>query len=204
MACNRRALRQPIYCRGLFSEVGCQKEPRAHSEGRQQFLATLWVLIRNLIPVVLLPAHLALHRVASGRHLCSSGHWMSLKKSPWKCPWDVEGVVRRQGDERLHPGARASGGTGRRAWLRAMSPQGGGGSSPSSPTKKIPHHRAFHAARRPIRRCPASAALFNDDGGLVRPSSCGRSELEDHLADRPVLHCLVSLGDLIEPVANNR
>src|SRR6266699_2289589 len=89
---------------------------------------------------------------------------MPVGESRRKSNSDVEGVVRRQGDERLHPGARASGGTGRRAWLRAMSPQGGGGSSPPSPTEKIPHHRAFHAARRPSRLCPASAALFNDDG----------------------------------------
>jgi len=56
-------------------------------------LAILWVLIRNLIPVVLLLVCLALHRVGASRHLCSSGHRMSLKKSPWKWRWDVEGLV---------------------------------------------------------------------------------------------------------------
>jgi hypothetical protein len=42
---------------------------------------------------------------------------------------EVEGVAGAR--------TRASGGTGRRAWLRAMSPQGGGGSSPPSPTEGL-------------------------------------------------------------------
>lgn len=54
----------------------------------------------------------------------------------------VEGVVGRQGRRAPASGAWASGGTGRRAWLRAMSPQGGGGSSPPSPTKNILARRA--------------------------------------------------------------
>jgi hypothetical protein len=58
-------------------------------------------LIRNLISDSLLLVCLTSHRVAPGRHLCRSAYWMPLKKTWWKWRWDVEGVVQRQGEERL-------------------------------------------------------------------------------------------------------
>jgi hypothetical protein len=60
------------------------------------------ILIRNLILVDFPLVRFALHRVALSRHLCRSGYWVSLKTGWWNRRGDVEGVVRLQGDERLH------------------------------------------------------------------------------------------------------
>jgi hypothetical protein len=44
---------------------------------------------------------------------------------------------------------------GRRAWLRAMSPQGGGGSNPPSDTNAAVHNRLAGHFRRSRRERPA-------------------------------------------------
>jgi hypothetical protein len=53
-----------------------------------------------------------------------------------------------------------------------------------------------------LRCCTSGVACAA--GALSRPFSCGRSQLDNDLAGRPVLYCPVGFGGLVEPVPDDR